>query len=35
MNLEPNLEPRIDLVASALADPTRARILCALMDRRA
>ena len=30
-----NLEPRIDLVASALADPTRARILCTLMDGRA
>lgn len=30
-----NLEPRIDVVASALADPTRARILCTLMDGRA
>ncbi|MCB1395487.1 MAG: helix-turn-helix transcriptional regulator [Rhodobacter sp.] len=28
-------EPRLDIVGAALADPSRARILCALMDGRA
>jgi len=30
-----NLEPRIDIIASALADTSRARIVCVLMDGRA
>ena len=30
-----NLEPRIDVIANALADQTRAAIACALMDGRA
>ncbi|MFX0541638.1 ArsR/SmtB family transcription factor [Roseovarius sp. S4756] len=29
------LEPRLDIIGAALADPSRARILCELMDGRA
>lgn len=29
------IEPRLDIIGAALADPSRARILCALMDGRA
>ena len=30
-----NLEPRIDVIAAALADRSRSTIVCALMDGRA
>lgn len=30
-----NTEPRLDIIGAALADPTRAQILCNLMDGRA
>jgi DNA-binding transcriptional ArsR family regulator len=30
-----NMEPRLDIIGGALADPSRSRILCELMDGRA
>ncbi len=30
-----NLQPRLDITGAALADPSRSRILCELMDGRA
>ena len=29
------IEPRLDIIGAALADPSRSRILCELMDGRA
>lgn len=29
------IEPRLDIIGAALADPSRCRILCELMDGRA